>query len=224
MAINVNAATMKWEPVVISELKRANCPLPSDLILAVIYVESRGKAGLVNPNSGASGLMQVMSGTLADYNKNHPNETVTLDELRSKTSLAAAVKQIRVGLWVVRAYWKSAYKFLSKYFTTVPVDELAHFADLFYVAGPGATRKRAETLSPPTWASIQNAFPKWNALPHPRNVFGALPGLQWPVDAISQWLESKSLLKPLSPREGVGLALVGLCVIWWWWSKKGKPP
>jgi len=211
-------SVLKWTPVVIAELSRAQVPLPRDLILSVIDVESRGKAGQVNPKSGASGLMQVMPGTLASYNESNP--TVSLSELRS-SSPVAGVKQIRVGLWVLATYWRGAHNYLSERLAQVPIDELAHIADLYYVAGPGATRKRLDKLGSPTWAGVQARFPNWNALPHPRNVFKRLDGLQWPVEAISSWLETKSIMKP-GPREGFALAVLGILVAWYFLRKKGK--
>lgn len=206
----------KWAPVVDAELSRAGLPLPRDLVLAVMQVESRGKPGLVNPKSGASGLMQVMPGTLAEYNKAHP--PVSLEELRSSSPIAA-VKQIRVGLWVIATYWRSAFSYLSDRLPSVPVDELAHIADLYYVAGPGATRKRLNKISHPSWSAVQAFYPGWNALPHPRNVFALLMGLTWPVAEISSWLETKSILKP-SPKDGFVIASLGLLVAWWLMRKK----
>jgi hypothetical protein len=211
-------SVLKWAPVVEAELSRAQVPLPRDLILSVIDVESRGKAGLVNLVSGASGLMQVMPGTLASYNQSNP--PVSLSELRS-SSPAAGVKQIRVGLWVVATYWRGAYNYLSDRLAQVPIDELAHIADLYYVAGPEATRKRLDKLGSPTWAGVQARFPNWNALPHPRNVFKRLEGLKWPIEAISSWLETKSIMKP-GPREGFALAVLGILVAWYFLRKKGK--
>lgn len=211
-------SVLRWAPVVDAELSRAQVPLPRDLVLAVMDVESRGKAGLVNPKSGASGLMQVMPGTLEGYNQSHP--PVSMSELRS-SSPVAAVKQIRVGLWVIATYWRSAFNYLSERLAEVPIDELAHIADLYYVAGPGATRKRMDRLSSPTWSSMQARFPQWNALPHPRNVFKRLEGLQWPIQQISSWLETKSILMP-GPKEGFALAVLGILVAWWFMRGKGK--
>lgn len=209
----------RWLPIVQAELARVGSPLPAELVLAVIDTESRGYAGATNPSSGASGLMQVMPGTLEGYNQK--NTPVSLAELRSKTD-AAAVKQIRVGLWVMNTYWRSAWRYLSNRLATVPIDELARVADLFYVAGPGATRKRLDKLPSPTWAAIQAAFPKWNALPHPKRVFGLLSDLQWPVNQISQWLESKqSIILDPTPKEGLVMAAAAILLAWWFLKKKG---
>lgn len=208
--------TLKWSPVIQAELARVNSPLPLDLILAVMDVESRGVAGLVNPKSGASGLMQVMPGTLQDYNQNHPSDTVSLEELRSAAP-AAAVKQIRVGLSVLSTYWRSAYKYLSNRMSNVPVDELAHIADLFYVAGPGNSKDRLNMLEVPTWAAVQSRFPKWSALPHPRNVFGLIPEITWPTAEISAWLDSKVT----GPSEKDGLFISMLAILASWWLMKG---
>jgi hypothetical protein len=214
-------SVLRWSPVVDAELARAGVPLPRDLILAVIDVESRGAPGITNPKSGASGLMQVMPGTLESYNQAHPTTPVSLEELRS-SSAVAAVKQIRVGLWVVSTYWRGAYRYLASRLSTVPIDELSRIADLFYVAGPGATRRRLDKLSVPSWAGVQAAFPTWNALPHPRNVFAKLEGLQWPLEAIQEWVTTgDSILE--DPKTGLALAVAGILVTWWMMrDKKGK--
>lgn len=214
---------LKWAPIVEAELARASSPLPRDLILALIDVESRGKTGLVNPKSGASGLMQVMPGTLDDYNKRNPNQTVSLAELRS-SSAEAAVKQIRVGISVISNFWRGAYNYLSERWGQVPIDELSRIADLFYVAGPGATRERLNTMENPTWAAIQSRFPKWNALPHPRNVFELIEGLAWPTQDIAAWLDtpapgqSQGLIK--TPKQGLILSMLAILAAWW--MMKGK--
>lgn len=214
-------SVLRWSPVVDAELARAGVPLPRDLILAVIDVESRGAPGITNPKSGAAGLLQVMPGTLDSYNQAHPSAPVSLDELRSSAAVAA-VKQIRVGLWVLASYWKSAYRYLAKRLSTVPIDELSRIADLFYVAGPGATRHRLDKLSTPSWGGLQAAFPNWNALPHPRNVFGKLEGLQWPLEAIQDWVSTEdSILE--DPQKGLAVAVAGILVAWWLMrDRKGK--
>jgi len=211
----------QWSPVVDAELARSQIPLPRDLLLALIHVESRGRAGLVNQKSSASGLLQVMPNTLSWYNESHKANPVQLSELRS-SGADAAVKQIRVGLWVLSRFWKSAYNYLSGKLANVPIEDLSHIADLFYVAGPGATRKRLDKLDYPSWAAVQAANPKWNALPHPRNVFAKLEGLEWPTDAISQWLGSAGLFddKP-SAQDGFVISLLGVLIAWYFIRGKG---
>jgi hypothetical protein len=205
----------RWAPVVDAELERAQIPLPRELILALIDKESWGHVGLVNPKSGASGLMQVMPGTLDDYNKARPD--IPLSTLRS-SSVTAAPAQIRVGVWVLGQFWRSAYRYLKSRMDQVPIDELAHIADLFYVAGPGATRSRLDHLDVPTWAAVQARFPKWNALPHPRGVFQILGPIDWPVDAIADWIgKSDTILE--DPDTGFVLAVAGILVTWWFLRK-----
>lgn len=213
-------SVLKWAPIVDAELSRAQVPLPRDLILAVMEIESQGYPGIRNPKSGASGLMQVMPTTLDSYNKVNPSSKVTLAELRS-SSPSAAVKQIRVGLWVISHYWKKAFNYLSERLSNVPIDELAHIADLYYVAGAGATQERMNQLSLPTWAAVQASFPSWNALPHPRNVFQLIEGITWPLDAIEDWLDQKDIFKP-TPKDGFILSLMGLLVAWYFLRDKGK--
>jgi hypothetical protein len=214
-------SVLRWSPVVDAELVRANVPLPRDLILAIIDVESRGVPGLTNPKSGASGLMQIMPGTLNSYNDAHSSAPISIEELRSSGAVAA-VAQIRVGLWVLATYWKSAYKYLAGRLSTIPIDELSRIADLFYVAGPGATRRRLDKLSVPSWGGLQAAFPSWNALPHPRNVFAHFEDLQWPIEAIQNWVTTEgSILE--DPKTGLAVAVAGILVAWWFMrDRKGK--
>ena len=176
----------RWEPAVSAELSAQNVPLPSQLILQLMQVESSGQPGLINPKSGASGLMQVMPGTLQDFNKRH-GKNYTMADLQGKSDTAAR-RQIEVGIAVLATYWKGAYRYLTKRLGDIPIDELSRIADLFYVAGPGATKRRLDKLATPTWAAVQARFPKWNALPHPRNVF-EVPITHWDLPSIEGWLE-----------------------------------
>lgn len=222
----VGKRTLRWAPVVAAELERQHVPLPEQLILQLIHVESRGKAGLVNQKSGASGLMQVMPGTLTDWNHRH-GKAYSLADLQG-TSAEDARRQIEVGIGVLSTYWRGAHQYLKKRLDTVPVDELAHIADLFYVAGGGATKKRLNKLDNPTWAAVQARYPTWNALPHPRNVFKT-PIAHWDLPAIEAWL-SGPIQKPgpvppgqsgRDPRAGFALGVM-LLIAAYWLMKKGK--
>lgn len=212
----------KWEPLVLSELASQGVPLPSSLILAVIKVESNGNAGVVNPKSGASGLMQVMPGTLTDFNQRH-GKNYPLSVMRSSSD-ADAKKQIEVGVAVLAHYWKRAYKYLKERLGDVPIDELGHIADLFYAAGPGATMKKLDKLSIPTWEAVKQAFPSWNALPHPTKIF-AIPH-QWNLDKIGSWLEGP--LKKIGggiakdPKAGFALGIIILMAAYYLMSKGKK--
>jgi hypothetical protein len=194
----------KWLPHIHAELDRQSIPLPDALIAALIHVESRGVPGLVNPKSGASGLLQVMPKTLAWYNQQNP--PIPLDILRSDHG----EEQIRVGLWVLGQFWHAAYNYLRKRQPTIPVEQLAEIADLFYVAGPGATREHLDQVKPATLSALEQRFPAWNALPHPKNVF-ALGPFNWDLKAISSWLEAKYLFRRRVEKIG---ALAALLVFW----------
>lgn len=207
----------RWRPIVQAELTGIKNPLPVDLILATIKIESAGQPGIVNPKSGASGLMQVMPGTLQTYNQNHPAAPVSLSTLRSPSG---GPEQIKVGIWVLSQYWKNAYQYLEKRLPNVPVDELARISDLFYVAGPGATKARLDRLSSPSWASIQQRYPKWNALPHPRNVFQQLTNLQWPTEKISVWLGTTGGIIDRPPVAGFAMGAVMIMLAWYFLSRK----
>jgi soluble lytic murein transglycosylase-like protein len=212
-------SVLRWLPLVSAELAAQGIPLPDSLILSVINVESNGKPGIVNPKSGASGLMQVMPGTLTDYNQRH-GKHYPLSSMRSSSN-ADARKQIEVGIAVLAHYWKRAYRYLQKRMGDVPVDELGHIADLFYAAGPDATMQRLDKLAVPTWAAVRDAFPNWNALPHPAKIF-AVPH-QWDLDALGTWLERplSKIGKPADPKTGFALGVI-LLMATYWLMKKGK--
>lgn len=218
----VAQSILKWEPLVLSELASQGVPLPSSLILAVIKVESNGHAGVVNPKSGASGLMQVMPNTLVDFNKRH-QKAYTISDLRSESD-AGAKKQIEVGIAVLAHYWKRAYKYLKGRLGDVPIDELGHIADLFYAAGPGATMKKLDKLSIPTWEAVKQAFPSWNALPHPTKIF-SVPH-QWNLDKIGSWLEGplKKIGGGISkdPKAGFALGILVLMAAYYFMTLHDK--
>lgn len=209
----------RWQSAVQAELASQGVPLPPGLILAVMKVESNGYPGLINPKSGASGLMQVMPGTLQDFNARH-GRTYTMADLQGEGD-SDARKQIEVGIGVLAHYWKRAYQYLSKRMEKVPIDELAHIADLFYTAGPGATIERLNKLSSPTWANVKERFPKWNALPHPDKVFKEPH--PWNLSQIGDWVEGpiKKIGKiAKDPRTGFAMGILVLMLAYW--LMKGK--
>ena len=206
----------RWRELVRSELSKAKIPLPEDLILAVIDVESDGQPGLQNPKSGASGLMQVMPKTLQWYNQ-QTGSNIPLSWLRSDSHPA---EQIRTGIWVLGQFWRGAYNYLSNRVSEIPTDELAKIADLFYVAGPGATRRRLDKLEIPFFSYVEQRFPSWNALPHPRNVWKALPSaVQWDTAGISNWLgKAEKIVK--RAREGAIFSILAIFVGYWLFLRK----
>jgi hypothetical protein len=203
----------RWESIIRGELERSKIPLPVKLVLSVIDVESRGKPGLVNPKSGASGLMQVMPVVVRDFNKHHSMKYTMADMRDPQNPLA----QIRVGVWILGQFWKGAYRYLLSRLPTVPMDELMRIADLFYVAGPGATRKKLDKLSTPTFSAIAERWPKWNALPHTIRVQNRVSESETKFDlaAISNWLSNGkkgSLDDPLTKKQGAAIALIILAL------------
>jgi hypothetical protein len=195
----------KWLPQIHAELERQSIPIPGALIAALIHVESRGVPGLTNPTSGASGLLQVMPKTLEWYNEK--NSPIPLAVLRSPSG---STEQIRVGIWVLSRFWRSAYEYLRKRQSTIPVEQLAEIADLFYVAGPGASREHLDQVEPATLSALEQRFPTWNALPHPRNVF-ALGPFPFDLARISAWLETGYLSRRRAEKIG---ALAALLIFW----------
>ena len=175
----------RWRDSASKALNNYKVPLPVDLVLSIIRVESNGKPGIVNPNSGASGLMQVMPVVVSDYNKAHGTNH-TMSDVRSKHS---SDLQIKIGVWVLARFYKAAYNYLLKRLGEVPLDQLVPIADLFYAAGPGATRKRLEKLPKPTYEALKAKFPNWQPYVHQDRLFQTLPPWsQWDMQTLSEWL------------------------------------
>jgi len=207
----------RWRPLVESELSRIKTPLPVDLLLATIHVESRGYPGTTNEKSGASGLLQVMPKTLEWYNR-QTGDKITLSQLRSSAHHA---QQIRVGVWVLSQFWRAANNYLQTRLTEFPIDELARIADLFYVAGPEGAKTKLDQVAVPFYSYVAKRFPKWNALPHPKNVFSAAPSIDWNVGAISTWLNQSEKKQKHTANNSI-LAIVVVVVGYWWWLKGTK--
>lgn len=211
----------RWRQMVRGELAAAKIPLPDDLILALIWTESRGHPGTTNEKSGASGLTQVMPATLEWYNRQTGSRAL-LSALRSPDNPR---EQIRVGIWVLGQFWRSAYRYLRSRLQETPVDEIGRIADLFYVAGPGATRRKLDKLEIPFWDRVAARWPEWNALPHTTNVWSRMPAdITWDIDAISSWLKSGDAIVRRA-RQGAIVAIAAVVVGYWYFFKrqqKGK--
>jgi len=205
-------STARWAPFVADELKKAGLPFPPELILAVIDVESRGVPGLLNPKSGASGLMQVMPIALQSYNAAH-SVKYSIDDMRARDN---PIAQIRVGLWILGQFWRTAHRYLSGRLTSIPMDELAQISDLMYAAGPAAVKKLLNQLPVPTVDALRNRFPNWNALPHIVNVFDRVSPSAISDTAVSQWISSSTRSSyPIQQKQNwiVNLA-IGLVIGW----------
>jgi len=184
----IHQNTARWAPLVLTELQKQGLPLPVELILAVIDVESRGVTGLVNPKSGASGLMQVMPIALKHYNSTHAVK-FTMADLQSKTN---PVAQIRVGTWILGQFWRNAHDYLSRRLATISMDELAKIADLMFAAGGAAVRKKLDKLPVPTVEGLKTQFSSWNALPHIENVFNRVSTSSISETAVNNWVTSSA--------------------------------
>lgn len=187
--LQITKRTKKWLPIVRAEIQRANYPFVPELILSLIQYESAGEAGAVNEKSGASGLIQVMPGTLKGYNQKHKNK-ISLETMRSMGTYPGKM-QIRVGLWVLAKYWQSAYKWIRKQRETVPVSELARFGDAFYAAGPGRVKGMASELSR-TWQQWTKKYPKSNITLHADRVWSTTESQSptWNLKKIDEFLEN----------------------------------
>lgn len=203
----------KYDNEILKALSRFGYPLPKELVQAVIKIESGGIPGLVNPKSGASGLGQVMPIVLKDYNK-RTGSSLTMADMHGKDRRSIQ-NQIFVSVWVLGVFWKGAYNYLVSRVEDVPIDELLKIADLFYVAGPGATKKRLDTLTVPSFDNLQSRFPKWNAFRHTKRLLKNIPeSTPWQLSDISEWLHSKGLFEKMKrePKLAGVIALVALAI------------
>lgn len=202
-------AVLKWSEIVQSELQTQGIPLPVELILATIQTESGGIAGLTNKKSGASGLMQVMPVVVDDYNKSHSKKT-SIERMRDPN---LGQEQIKVGIWITGVFWKGAYNYLKKRIIDVPIDQLMKISDLFYVAGPGATRKKLDKIEPCTYENTVKNYTNWNALPHVEKLISHMEGVSWNLEKIEQWLKGTvGKIEDLVPSGGTGIALLALAI------------
>lgn len=215
-------AVSQWLPLINEEIIRGGYPFPPELITSVIRYESHGKAGLVNKKSGASGLMQVMPGTLEYYNK-RTGDNIRLSALRSQTQNAARA-QIRSGLWVLGQYWRSAAKWLrtlNGQAYQIPIGDLARFGSAFYVAGPGKIKKRAPQVRPMSWAAWERKHPRSNSTNYCNRIWKKTSEKNptWNMPAIEAWTRSKPTIQPPPPppliadRDPAQGLLIGLMVI-----------
>ena len=174
--------------IVAEEISNGGYPFPAELIHAIIKVESNWTPGIVNPKSGATGLMQVMISVVSDYNKRHKTTLSMVDLQRSDE--VSVRNQIKVGLWVLGVFWHGAYNYLQPRTNTVPVDELVKIGDMFYVAGPGAAKSKLNQLATPTSAAVAARWPDWVALNHVNKVWSLVDSQvpPWNLAAIDKWL------------------------------------
>jgi len=197
----------RWRSIAADELNKARVPLPVELVLSLIRVESGGAPGATNPKSGASGLLQVMPKTL-DWYREQTGDQISPDELRSST-IDAARKQIRAGIWVLGQFWQSACKWIKGQTTDIPISDLARFADSFYAGGPGRVKAMAATMDR-KWDAWRATYPKSNITQHAEKVW-ALTSAENPafeLDRIAQWIETKNDKLISSNKFGLVIGLV----------------
>jgi soluble lytic murein transglycosylase-like protein len=209
----------QWRSAVEQELDRARLPLPAELVLAVMKRESNGRVGVKNPRSGASGLMQVMPIALKHYNQNHTTK-YGMTDLRATTQQAGVV-QIRVGLWILAFFVKSAYRYLKRRLGEVPLDDLIRTTDFFYAAGPGNARKKLDKVPRPSFENVKARWPNWDRIAPAQLVWTRSQGAAWDVGGIDSWLEGD--IADETEKAGMGAA-VGLVImaIAWFYFEKGK--
>jgi hypothetical protein len=205
-----------------AEIRRSGYPLPPELVLAVMARESRGNPGVINPSSGASGLMQVMPIALKDYNR-HNSPTISMDYMQLKND-GGARAQIRVGLWILARFWRGAYRYLKKKLGEVPLDDLAKTADFFYASGPANAKKKLDRVPRPTFEAVKARFPDSHRIAPAQRVWDSVRkmGGQWDLAAIDQWLEGGVIQQQQKTLFGAAAGLALIAVAWWYFARKDK--
>lgn len=220
----------RWRAAVQAEIQRISVPIPVELPLSLIRWESGGEPGIINTSSGASGLGQFKRIAVEEYNRFH-TQKITMGDMRAKNQ-AGAVKQIRATVWLIAHNWKMANSYLKERRPTVPIDQLVKIADLFYGAGPGATKKRLKTTDP-SFEAVKALEPSWWAIGHAEKVWRLATenGANWDLPAIDAWLGGGGQISDPDNSNGgttggggdSGTILTILLIaIGWYFLKKGK--
>jgi hypothetical protein len=206
----------RWRQIVTEELSRQSIPLPVDLILGIIHAESGGIPGVKATGSSAAGLMQVKASNVKWYNE-QTGDNISQSVM---TSPSGGREQIRVGLWILSHFWHAAYRYLRSRLEEIPTEDLAKIADLMYVIGPGAVRKRLDKLSVPLYPQWEAAYHDLEGSRHPRRVWKQFDTpLVWNLTAISTWLESK-LKKVFKARRGGIIMTAAIALAYWFFMRK----
>lgn len=216
----------RWRSMVGRELQRINVPIPPETVLSLITAESGGQPGIVNQSSGASGLGQFKPIAVREYNRFHAADPLTMADMRD-TSDRGAKLQIRATVWLMSHNWRMTNSYLrGRGLQSVPIDQLVKIADLFYGAGPGATKKRMKNR-PPTFESIKSLEPSWWAIGHAEKVWGLAErnNVHWDLARIDAWLGSGDISDPdpdpiPDQNEDTGVIIAVLIIAFGWYLLK----
>jgi soluble lytic murein transglycosylase-like protein len=171
----VNPNLQKIIPIVSAE----SDGLPPDLVMSVIKHESGGITGresglrtadatpfirrdgsTITPRR-AYGLMQCIGAVVADYNRSNDG-TVYYEEI-SGTTEQDAIKQVRVGVWLLNKY---RGRLAARYPQFTDMDsETIRMILLAYARGYGGLTRKLDTLKqegkPLTFDALKVRFPDW---------------------------------------------------------------
>jgi len=226
--MNFPPKVLQWAPVVQQETQRGGYPFPSEFTLSVILAESGGDVGQVNPNSGASGLMQVMPNTLASYNKNN-NPDISLDTLRSH-NISAGPEQIRVGMWVMGRYLKKSFNWLSETNPGPAISDLMRIECLMYLGGPGLVYSKFGHMTDRRFDTLVSAYPNWKYWKYPRKIWKWTTvnnDPTWDTGAIDSWVSGTTEPPVLPPpmiagQNGFLGAMLIIALASWYLSKRNS--
>jgi len=200
-------------------------PIPTELIMGLVDLESGGDPTQINPNSGAMGLTQLMPIAIKDYNQRHKTT-------HSAASVMASPKlQLEIGVDIYAQYLRKAWRLLAG---KVPFNtrDIVSTALMCYVWGPGNVELFFKKIESPTWDFIQQNYHDSKAPKYARVVLSRAAELNpvWNDEALKSWLSATSPggytpTVPLisdSNRKGVVLALALFALGFWVINDNGK--
>jgi soluble lytic murein transglycosylase-like protein len=218
----------RWRAAAQAEIARQRLPFPPELILSVIRAESGGDPKALS-NKGAMGLMQVMPGTLKDYNQ-RTGHNYTDRQFKDSSDL-----QIKVGVWVLKNFWRSAYQYLKERTQNIAIDLLSKAASLFYVFGPGRAR-RYWNRTDPTYEAFASRYANTDPIKngYATKIWDYAAGGPWNSDAVNRWLGGDTIDDggtdddtdnnqddSQKNRAGAILAIGLMLFAWFYFKKKG---
>jgi hypothetical protein len=198
--------------------------IPVDLVLSIIYQESRGTPGAIGRGATRGAILERDDGSTVDANHAlglmqviPPNisEGVTYEDMTGKDLTSTSI-QISEGLIVLRSAFRSLNRINSERFP-FPHGPLSEEQTLLgvaaYLYGIGRVRKALDTLRadgrPQTWRAIKSRWPQWG---EPKNK---------PIRYVTQVMARLGNKNRILNKTGSPIFLIGLLAIAFF-AMKGK--
>ena len=162
-----------------------NLPIPVELLMGLVDLESGGDPTQINPNSGAMGTFQLMPIAIADYNRRHKTAHTPA------TVMASPKLQIEIGADIFGQYLRKAWRLLSG---KIPYNtrDIVSTALMCYVSGPRTIEKMLSGIDVPTYQFVQKLEGPTKQATYARVVLSRTEELNptWDDKALNSWLSS----------------------------------